>query len=74
MSSKPGPFPLGGSLVGSPQCIPHVYTANMELSLCLARLCFHDALLRGTKRKLLEVWGQLLIIFIVPVPTTVTGM
>lgn len=26
----------------------------------------------GTRRKLLDVWGQLIILFIVPVPTTVT--
>lgn len=49
------------------------YTANMELALCIAWLCFRVGLLLGTRRKLLEVWGQLFLLFIVPVPTTVTG-
>ena len=46
--------------------MPLVYTALMELPLRTASPCFRVGLLRGTRRKLLEVRGQLFILFIVP--------
>lgn len=32
------------------------------MELFVLQVCFHEALLHGTRRKLLEVWGQLLIL------------
>lgn len=71
VSSKRGPFPLG--LGWQPvMCVPCVHSYPGTFSL-YCKTVSRLGLLHGTRRKLLEVWGQLFIFFIVPGPTTVTG-